>query len=201
MLPYLSNLPSTFPLDEELEQLKRLEQSGFVLAPSLIIPASIEENFYRLNNLPEQLALIFKDVNKENPDEDDIEELEPQALALFKRHFLLDEFIDLFYTALEPLDSKLIIRRSGSDQATVANKGRPSLIALKNLWASSWTFDAILERLEKTQTIAVEASHILIQAKNDGPPLHHEAASEIFKQKVSVKMDSLDRITQIVKAS
>ena len=196
--PFLHELSVDFSLDEETSDLKQLWEAGFEISPTLIIPAEIEENYYRLNNLPEQLSLLFKYVNTQNPDEDDIEELEPLALALFKKHFLLDEIIDLFYAALEPLPSKITMRRSGSTQTRTALKGRPSLIALKKLWADAWTYDALLNRIESTQSIAVEAQHVFIQAKSDYQIYNDERVADILGKSVEVKMDAQNRITQLL---
>jgi hypothetical protein len=167
----------------ELTALHTLHSEGYALAPIVVIPAAVEERFYRLNNLPEQLQTLFEPVNQQDPDEDDIEELAPEAVRLFKTHYLLDEFIDTFYQAIEVLPDKLQIRRAGMAGETVV-KGRPALLAVKDLWASEWTFEALMDRLEQTQTIALEARPVVIGPAGEAPV--SEAETRAFQQLLGV---------------
>jgi hypothetical protein len=153
--------------EKELQDLKRLAEAGLTVAPILVVPASLEEYFYRLNNLPAQLSSIFAKVKPKNPDEDDVEDAVPQAQALLKRHYLLDEVIDIFYEGLGFLPQRVAVRRAGGEGKTV-NKGRPALMALKDIWSEDWSFEAVLERLERTQNIGLEARPTLITAESTG---------------------------------
>jgi hypothetical protein len=151
--------------EAELQQLKRLADAGLAVAPLLVVPASLEEYFYRLNNLPAQLSTIFSKVKPKNPDEDDVEDAVPYAQALLKRHYLLDEVIDMFYEQLAFLPERVMVRRAGRKGKTVT-KGRPTLMALKDTWTDDWSFEAVLDRLERTQTIGLEARPTLIGAES-----------------------------------
>jgi hypothetical protein len=195
-LLYLDQLELQPNLETELRDLIKLQKAGLSLSPSLIVPASTEEAFYRSNNLPEQLQQLFRHVNLNHPDEDDIEELAPQAMALFKRHYLLDEFIDLFYSALSPLANKVSLRRPGQIGKSFI-KGRPALIGLKELWASAWTFDALLDRLAKTHGIAIEAQSVLIQASSDGHIYEDKTSCKVLEKDVRVSKDSDGRLLRL----
>ena len=162
----------------ELTFLSQLAQSGFRTAPIVVVPAALEEHFYRLNNLPAQLAVIFKNLDLADPDEDDIEDMAPQARALLKKHYLLDEVIDVFYREIEALPRKVQVRRMAADGYT-ATRGRPALMKLKQLWTDDWSFDAVLDRLDAKQTFGLEARPILLHAAGD------EAASSERNQKAS----------------
>lgn len=165
----LSQLSSNDPnlQEQELHDLKRLETSGLTIAPMLVVPALLEEHFYRSNNLPTQLSKIFAKIKANNPDEDDLEDAVPHAQTLLKHHYLLDEVIDIFYEGLEFLPERVTVRRAGGEGKTVL-KGRPALMTLKELWIQDWSFDAVLERLERTQTIGLEARPTLIVAESTG---------------------------------
>lgn len=152
----------------EVRQLLRLAAAGLPLAPLRLVPAALEERFYHLNNLPERLQRLFESVDPQDPDEDDIEELAPLAAQLFKTHYLLDEFIDAFYEALKPLPTRLRLRHPGTAGRT-ALKGRPAILALKEVWADAWTFEAVSERLRRTGTIALEARPVLVGPAFDEP--------------------------------
>jgi hypothetical protein len=170
LLPKLLSqlIPSDPSLQEtEVQQLKDLTDAGLTIAPLLVVPASLEEYFYRLNNLPAQLNTVFAKINPKNPDEDDIEDAVPQAQALFKRHYLLDEVIDMFYEQLNFLPERVTVRRAGQEGKTVL-KGRPALITLKDIWMDDWSFEAVLDRLERTQTIGLEARVTLLGAESTG---------------------------------
>lgn len=196
-LAFLDQLSQAQTQDQEITDLLFLLKEGSLVSPSLIVPASTEETYYRLNNLPEQLQQLFKKVNLSDPDEDDIEDLEPHALELFKKHFLLDEFIDTFYSALTPLGSSLCVRRPETQGRTVT-KGRPTLIALKNLWATHWTFEAIMQRLSETKSIAVEAQSVIIQAPSDPKLYNDDAAQNALGQAVQLAKDTQGQITRII---
>ena len=172
----------------EPSALTKLAENGFRLAPIVVVPAALEEHFYRLNNLPAQLAVIFKDVDLGDPDEDDVEDAVPAAQALLKKHYLLDEVIDAFYGAVQSLPSKLELRRADTQQGYKALRGRPTLMKLKQLWTDDWDFEAVLSRLESQQTFGLEARPTLIHTADDKPATteRSQAASERLGRSVTL---------------
>jgi hypothetical protein len=201
LLPKLLSqlIPSDPSLQEtEVQQLKHLTDAGLTVAPLLVVPASLEEYFYRLNNLPAQLTTIFAKINLKNPDEDDLEDAAPQAQALFKRHYLLDEVIDMFYEQLEFLPERVTVRRPGKEGKTVT-KGRPALVALKEVWINDWSFEAVLERIENTKTIGLEARPTLVGAASTGQadPTLLNRVRTVLGQTVEVEVSGQLGITRI----
>jgi hypothetical protein len=184
--------------ETEIQQLKRLADTGIKVAPLLVVPASLEEYFYRFNNLPTQLSTVFAKVNLKNPDEDDVEDAVPQAQALFKRHYLLDEVIDMFYEGLTFLPERVTVRRAGQDGKTVL-KGRPALMALKEVWMDDWSFETVLERIERTRTIGLEARPTLLCAESTGQADLNllNQVKNVLGQDVEVEVSGLLGITQI----
>ena len=131
----------------------------------LVIPAAVETAFYQFNNLPQQLLILAKAIDPQDPDEDDVEEFAEGAQALIRSSYLLDEVIEGLYAKLEPLERTLCVRRLGQaplKQHQAITKGRPVLLALKALWLEAWSFNALMERLRQKQGIAHEAQHCLI---------------------------------------
>ena len=183
-------------LSSELIKLKRLEEQSLPIAPISVVSPAIEEHFYRLNNLPGQLANVFAQVDPSDPDEDDIEELAPKARRLLKMHYLLDEVIDLFYEAIRDLGASLRVRRPGQ-AGYECSQGRPALMALRNLWLDDWSYDAIMQRLKQSQTIGLEPRPVLIHATDSAAPqtLNTEA-SRILKEPVRL-WQSPEGITRI----
>lgn len=154
----------------ELALLSRLHQAGVAITPMHIISPEVETNFYKLNNLPEQLSQLFQQVDLQHPDEDDIEEIAPQAQALLQQSYLLDEVIDAFYASLEHAPEWLCLRYPypySLDIADVEHKvlrGRPSLMRLKALWRARWSYEALWARLEQQHSIALQSYPILMHA-------------------------------------
>lgn len=156
--------------DPEIAALHRLHEAGMTIADMVVVPAAAEERFYRLNNLAQQLLELFAGVDPADPDEDDIEERAPEAQKLIRNHYLLDEFIDLFYDRLRALPSQVEVRyssfvgaKSGSAPVSKrATRGRPALLAVKTLWADAWSFDSLMARLEQDATLAPQAQPIII---------------------------------------
>ncbi len=189
--PTLVTLASTPQLESELAALQRLSDAGLTLAPLRVVPAEVEETFYRTNNLPTQLSALFSGLDLSDPDEDDIEELAPEAQDLLKAHFLLDETIDLFYEGLSSLPSRVRVRRPDSANAQepgrTATRGRPALIALKNTWVDDWSFESLMKRLEKNHSVALQARPVIISASGlENAPDLSERAAEILGKQVSV---------------
>ncbi len=192
----------------ELALLYKLQQGAtHSVADVRIIPATAEENFYKLNNLPEQFAKLFKKVDLSDPDEDDIEDIAPEAQALFKKHYLLDEFIDVFYEAIEPLDTKLTIRQLYTDSDAVvtelsATRGRPLLLKLKELWAMDWGFDAIFKRIQATGKFGLEARALIIHTANyeaSSTEQNQDIAEALGISKLTTYQDENGAVLKIVK--
>lgn len=138
------------------------------LARRVWIPATAEETFYRLNHLTPRLTALFADVASTDPDEDDVEEIAPQARALVGSHVLLDDWVDAFYDATRPLPERLEVRRPGA-AGRRATRGRPALLALRAIWGEAWSDEAVLARLRATGTVPPKARPVIVHAAGDGP--------------------------------
>ena len=130
----------------ELAWLRRAEAHGVAVAPMAVVPAQVEADFYRWNNLPARIEALFEGLDPEDPDEDDVEDLLPTAAAWVRDHALLDAVVDTFYDALAGLPPRLTVRRPGAPGGA-ASRGRPSLIAVKRVWAEDWLLAATLARV------------------------------------------------------
>ncbi|GGK25348.1 hypothetical protein GCM10008955_18760 [Deinococcus malanensis] len=139
----------------------------------MLIPAAFEEAYYRHANLPEQLGRLFRSVNPARIDEDLLEPLTDQAQNLIRTSFLVDDAVQVFYRALgnaRLASGELHTRRPGDQRAQtarVAPPGTAALHAVKRLWAQDWTFEAVLNRLDRAGSVALEARPTLVLA---GPP-------------------------------
>lgn len=155
--------PPPFEPDEgcELAWLLRAERSGLPVTPMVIVPSAVETDFYALNNLPERLRRMFHGVASNDPDEDDLEDLAPEAQALVRGHVLLEEVIERLYEAFGSLPERVVVRRAGADGA-VARRGREALLALKRLWVDDWQVDAIAARLRAGHGLAPRGHGVLI---------------------------------------
>lgn len=171
------------PEEPELRDLWELRAAGIPVAPICVVPAAAEESFYRLNNLPAQLSDLFRAVDQADPDEDDLEELCPAAERLIAEHYLLDEFVDQFYGATADLPARVCVRRPGEDGKTTA-RGRPSLLALKETWRKDWSVDSLLQRLQATSRLALEARPVLIHAagRPADPALHQRVVESLGRE-------------------
>ena len=177
---------------DEVSALYALQEAGLAAAPLRLVPAAAEETFYRLNNLPGRLSALFKGVDFADPDEDDVEELAPEAQQLLRSHYLLDEFVDLFYDGLRGLPGRVRLRRpqeagEALRRGRVASRGRPALLALKNLWTDDWSFEGLMARL-KTGGVALAARPVLVGGAEDErrDEASSRRASSILGQSVSV---------------
>ena len=191
----------------ELAALAQLAAAGVRLAPLRVVPSTAEETFYRLNNLPAQLSALFAGLDLSDPDEDDLEELTPDAQALLRQHFLLDEFVDLFYAGLADLPARLRVRRPntlGAEGATVAEgrvvtKGRPALLALKDTWADDWSFDALWARTTHTGSVALAARPVILAppTQTDAGDAEAGRASQLLRQRVRLLHDPVLGVTGV----
>ena len=113
-----------------------------------------------------QLHELFSEVDPADPDEDDLEELAPAAMALITGSYLLDEVIDGFYETVSLLPEARRVRRPGSP-GVAARGGRGSLLAVKRIWAADWSFAALESRLKSTASFAVDARPVLVHAADE----------------------------------
>lgn len=154
------------PEVDEIAALQALAAGGVPVTRIAVVPAEVEERFYRLNNLPARISALFADVDPRDPDEDDLEERAPAAMELVERHFLLDELVDAFYDRIAGLPARVRVRRPGAAGVECA-RGRPALLAVKRLWAGDWSFDALVGRLERTGTFAIEERPVLVHGRDE----------------------------------
>ncbi len=165
------------------------------LAPLRILPEATEEQFYRLNNLPAQLSALFAGLDLVDPDEDDLEELAPEAQRLIRAHYLLDEVVDGFYAGLEGLPQSLRVRRLNTDDTVSTGRpvrrGRPALLALKELWAEDWAFEPLWARVVHTGSVALSARPLILGAAGyaDAGDAESEHASAILSRPVRLLHD------------
>lgn len=149
--------------EEELELLAKLHAAGLAVAPIMLVPPESQESFYRYGNLVRLLSDVFEGVDPADPDEDDLEERAPEAMALITGSYLLDEVIDGFYETVARLPELRRVRRPG--QSGLEARGqRASLLAVKRLWADDWSFEVLAERLADTASFRLEARPLLVHA-------------------------------------
>jgi len=195
----LSVMASDPALPPELGALRRLAEAGFRVAPLRVVPAAAEETFYRLNNLPAQLSAFFHGLDLSDPDEDDLEVLAPEAQRLIRAHFLLDEFVDLFYAGVAGLPAQLRVRRAAAPPTVpgtlpagrVVTRGRPALLALKETWADDWSLGALRARTTAEGSVALAAQPVLLAppAQDDAGDTEAARASALLGQRVRLRHD------------
>ncbi|WP_424949713.1 hypothetical protein [Deinococcus sp.] len=177
-------------------ETRRLGRYADLLPAAFVIPSSFEEGFYRHNNLPAQLAALFAAVRPERIDEDALEPLCLRAGALILGSALLDDAVQGFYRALHQaeLDSGPVhLRRPGErrvERAQARSPGAEVLHALKRLWADDWSFGAVLERLDVTRSVALEARAVLVLRGGAGQP-DAELAARLKVEQAWVNPDGL----------
>ena len=199
--------PAAADTSPELAALAQLAAAGVRLAPLRVVPSTAEETFYRLNNLPAQLSALFAGLDLSDPDEDDLEELAPAAQTLLRQHFLLDEFVDLFYTGLAGLPARLRVRRPNTlkteggtvAEGRVVTKGRPALLALKDTWADDWSFDALWARTTRLGTVALGARPVILAppTQTDAGDAEAGSASQLLQQRVRLLHDPALGVTGV----
>lgn len=192
----LAHLPDTMLASHlELRALLTLARAGMILAPLRVLREDTEENFYRLNNLPAQLSTLFAPFDLSDPDEDDVEELVPEAQGLVRSHYLLDEVVDTFYSGLEGLPQELRVRRLNAPGSffggRLARRGRPALLALKELWAEDWSFTSVWGRLEREASVALSAQPLLLAPSgySDAGDAEAERATTLLGEPVRLLHD------------
>lgn len=150
----------------EPHALMQLANAGFTLTPLRLVSAQTEARFYTLNNLPAKLRDLFKRVDPQDPDEDDLEELAPQARQLLRQHYLLDEVVDAFYEGIAGMPARLSLRRFNtpdvSSPCRTAVRGRPALLALKAVWEDAWSEEEVCARLRQHRSFSLQPRPVLI---------------------------------------
>ncbi|AWN22376.1 hypothetical protein DKM44_03270 [Deinococcus irradiatisoli] len=146
------------------------------LPRAFVLEAAFEEGFYRRANLPEQLGKLFVPINPRRIDEDLLEDLCAKATGLVRTSALMDDSVQLLLRAVHNagLSSGEFHLRRPAERRSEGGVARPPgnevLFALKRLWASDWTFEAVLARLDTQGSIALEARSVLIFAGPPGQP-------------------------------
>ncbi|AZI43567.1 hypothetical protein EHF33_13080 [Deinococcus psychrotolerans] len=146
------------------------------LPAAFVLEAEFEEAFYRRANLPEQLGKLFAPINPRRIDEDLLETLCARATPLVRTSALMDDSVQLLLRAVKNagLASGEFHLRRPTERRSEGGEARPPsnevLFALKRLWATDWTFEAVLARLDGSSSIALEARPVLIFAGPAGRP-------------------------------
>lgn len=147
-----------------------------LMPAAFVVPAGFEEGFYRHNNLPSRLSALFASIRPQRIDEDLLEPLCTQAVVLILGSALLDDQVQQFYLALRNAElgsGPVHLRRPGVRRAQLAQARAPGtevLHGLKRLWADDWAFGAVLERLDKAGSVALEAAPVLVMRGVPGQP-------------------------------
>jgi hypothetical protein len=180
----------------ELVALRALLDQGWAWR-GVALAARLEEQFYRSNNLPPRLAELYHDLDPADPDEDIVEEAEPEALALVSHHYLLDETVDAFYDAVASLPQRFVLRRAGWPNGRLATHPRGGLLALKHLFQDDWRVDALMDRLALTASLAIDARPVLLGPAGDAPNNELSArASHVLGYPVKAWADAGGHLTR-----
>lgn len=181
----------------ELAALARLTEAGWRWR-GVALPASLEEGFYRLNNLPRRLAALYAGLDPRDPDEDIVEEAEEEALALVGQHYLLDETVDAIYEALSGLPAAVTVRRPDAGAGLGADHPRAALLAVKHLMQADWRVDAVLDRLSLTASLALDARPVLVTPADErDSEAASRRASELLGSAVRVRVDAHGDLTGV----
>lgn len=185
-------------LSPELRAVRVLQEAGWRWS-GLVLGSALEDQFYRLNNLPRQLLAAYAGLDPADPDEDIVEEAEEHALQLISQHYLLDEVVDAFYEALGKLPSAVILRRPDSGGGRRAGYLRGALLELKHLFQDDWRVDALLDRLAVTASLAIDARPVVITpAEEERDPGASAAAGAVLGREVSVWLDPTGALTRLL---
>ncbi|MFU8887616.1 MAG: hypothetical protein ACNA8N_03320 [Trueperaceae bacterium] len=181
----------------ELAWLRRAEALGVPVTPMALVPAQVEADFYRWNNLPERIAALLADLDPRDPDEDDVEELLPTAAAWVRDHALLDAVVDTFYDALSGLPPRVTVRRPGAP-GVVAGRGRPALIAVKRAWAEDWLLAPSVARAREGRGWLPAPRPVLVHAADlRADPAVAAAAENALGRPVAAWSDGEGRLARL----
>jgi len=193
----LSHLPNAeVAADQELAALARLVAAGYAWH-GIALPASFEERFYRLNNLPHQLLSLYQGLDPGDPDEDIVEEAEAAAVALVAQHYLLDESVDLIYDSLT-WNGAAVVRRASAGEGKAVSGRRGVLLAVKQLYRDDWTVDAVMDRLAASAALGLEARPVLVTTAPERlDPLLSSRASSTLGVAVKAWVDDAGGLTRV----
>ncbi|WP_460317209.1 hypothetical protein [Thermus oshimai] len=126
----------------ELALLQRAKALGFPVAPTWAV--ALEEEFYRLNNLPERIARLFSGVFGVRVDEERLLWAAEEAKRAIRESYLLPERAEAFLEALKGR-GPFVVRALGREGLPAATP-QEALFALKRLWAEAFQVEAVLDR-------------------------------------------------------
>ncbi|GLV49317.1 hypothetical protein TJA_24180 [Thermus sp. LT1-2-5] len=140
--------PGLVPLETaagegEVALLRRALALGFPVAPTWV--AGLEEEFFRLNNLPERIGRLFQGVFGVRVDEERLLLAAQEAERAVRESYLLPERAEAFLEALKGR-GPFLLRRVGEGEAHPAATPQEALFALKRLWAKAFRVEALLAR-------------------------------------------------------
>lgn len=186
--------------ERELDWLLRAQEHGVPIAPMALVPARVEDDFYRWNNLPERIAALFADLDPADPDEDDVEDALPTAIAWVGGHALLDAVVDAFYESLADLPGRVTIRRPG-EAGPHALRGRPTLLALKRVWADTWNVTAVVRSARAGSGWRPPARAVIVHAADVHPDVElARAAGDALDRRVLAWRDDAGRLARLALA-
>ncbi|WP_337845452.1 hypothetical protein [Thermus sp.] len=139
--------PGIIPLERapslgELALLQRAKALGFPVVPTWAV--ALEEEFYRLNNLPERIERLFAGVFGVRVDEERLLWAAEEAQRSVRESYLLPERAEAFLEAVKGR-GPFVVRPLGGGPHP-APTPQEALFALKRLWAGAFRVEAILER-------------------------------------------------------
>jgi hypothetical protein len=105
---------------------------------------ALEEEFYRLNNLPERIARLFSGVFGVRVDEERLLWAAEEAKRAIRESYLLPERAEAFLEALKGR-GPFVVRALGREGLPAATP-QEALFALKRLWAEAFQVEAVLDR-------------------------------------------------------
>ncbi len=131
------------PGDGEVALLKRIQALGFPLVPTWVV--TLEEEFFRLNNLKERLEGLFRGVFGVRIDEERLLLAAEEAVRAVRESYLLPERAEAFLKALEGR-GPFLLRYAGEGGWEGALGPKEALLALKRLYWERFRVEAILRR-------------------------------------------------------
>jgi hypothetical protein len=199
--------PTTFvglrgPFDaaSEIERLRRLTAVGVTIAPMAVVPARVEEDYYRWNQLRARVDALFAGVDPHDPDEDDLDDLAPVAATWVQGHALLDEVIDEFYAVLGELPERLTVRRPDAE-GVAAGRGRPALLAVKRVWTAEWDPQRLVERAARGEGWLPVPRPVLVHAAEIAPDERlADVATDALGQPLLAWSDASGRLARLAVA-
>lgn len=164
--------------------LRQLQQAGIPVVPTWLL--ELEEEFYVLGNLPEQIRRAFTGVFGARLDEDRLEAACHTAQQLVRQSYLLPERAEEITRLIGSGPWLVRYAESSPAESSLSNRPQDALWALKRLWASRWSLEAVLER---SPQLAPPSQLTVIQQVHRWPSLHHELssrASKVLAQNVQI---------------